>query len=153
VPLGSDGEEADFNNCGIVAVAVPESRQPPAPRLDGTVDPATGSATLLVSTNGVDLVALRRDEPGLFEPGEPGTKPPLATIRRAVGSVADPIYAKPVGEPVAMGRGADADRFASEHLDDNDGQGLEPFVHYVYWAEWRMPPERRAAGGVSGTRR
>ena len=143
VPLGSDGEEADFAKCGIVAVAVPESRRPAAPRLDASVDPATGAARLTVSTDAVDEIVLRRDEPGLFEVAERGDRPPLANIRRAVAGVADPIYARQVGSPAPMSRDAATGRYVATLDDDNGGSGLEPFVSYIYWAEWRMPPERR----------
>ncbi|RUW83642.1 hypothetical protein [Mesorhizobium sp. M1E.F.Ca.ET.063.01.1.1] len=143
VPLGSDGEEADFGKCGIVAVAVPESRQPAPPRLDASVDAANGQVLLSVSTDAVDEITLERDEPGLFNPGQRGDRPPAATIRRAVAGVADPIYARQIGVPAAMSRDQDTGRYAASLVDDNKGRGLEPFVSYVYWAEWRMPPERR----------
>lgn len=144
VPLGSDGEEADFAKCGIVAVAVPESRRPAPPRLDALPpDAETGAVQFTVIAEAVDQVVLERDEPGLFHPGQRGDRPPLAMIRRAVSGVADPIYARPVGVPVAMSRDQTTGRYAARIVDDNDGSGLEPFVRYVYWAEWRMPPERR----------
>jgi len=143
VPLGSDGEEAEFAQCGIVAVAVPESRRPPAPRLDAVVDPRTGHARLTVSTDAVDDVILERDEPGLFHAGQRGRQSPVATIRRAVAGVADPIYARQVGAPAGMKRDATTGRYMAMLSDDGGGRGLEPFVRYVYWAEWRMPPERR----------
>jgi hypothetical protein len=142
VPLGPEGAEPVFDKCGIVPVAVPESRRPPPPRLDGRVDPATGFATLTVSTDGFDLVALERDEPGLFHTGRPGTEAPRAVIRRAVGAVADPIYARPVGDK-AMSYAGGESRFTAQIEDGNSGRGLEPFVRYVYWAEVRLPPERR----------
>ncbi|WP_066741819.1 hypothetical protein [Cupriavidus sp. D384] len=143
VPLGSDGEEADFGKCGIVAVAVPESRRPAAPRLDADIDQQTGKVSLTVSTDAVDEVILKRDEPGLFHPGQRGTQPPVAFIRRAVAGVPDPIYARQVGIPVAMVRAAATGHYVASFSDDNAGRGLEPYVRYVYWAEWRMPPERR----------
>jgi hypothetical protein len=150
VPLGSDGDEADFDKCGIVAVAVPESRRPPPPQVDASVDPATGYATLYVSTDGVDKSVLERDEPGLFNPGEAGKQPPEAIIRRAVAGVADPIYAKHIGDaPTAMTLDQATGRYAAEIEDNNDGRGLEPYVSYVYWAEWRMPPERRLPAKVT----
>jgi hypothetical protein len=143
VPLGPDGGEPPFEKCGIVPIAVPESRRPPAPFLGGEVDPATGHAKLTVSTEGFDLIALKRDEPGLFRPGQPGTEPPQAFVRRAVGAVADPIYARSL-DPAAMGIADSAtERFSATISDTNDGHGLEPFVRYVYWAQVRLPPERR----------
>jgi hypothetical protein len=150
VPLGSDGDEADFDNCGIIAVAVPESRRPPPPQVDASVDPATGYATLYVSTDGVDKSVLERDEPGLFNPGEAGKQPPKAIIRRAVAAVADPIYAKRIGDaPTAMTLDPATGRYTAKIEDNDDGRGLEPYVSYVYWAEWQMPPERRLPAKVT----
>ena len=143
VPLGPDGAEPDFDKCGIVPVAVPESRRPPAPRLDGKVDPQTGFATLTVSTNGFDRVALERDEPGLFNPGPQGMEAPRAFVRRAVGPVADPIYARASGDPRPMHFNAADGLFTAEMVDNNENSGLEPFVKYVFWAEVQLPPERR----------
>ncbi|MGD9738199.1 MAG: hypothetical protein AB7O56_02580 [Bauldia sp.] len=142
VPLGPDGGEPAFERCGIVPVAVPESRRPQAPRLDGLVEPTTGFARLQVSSEAIDLVSLKRDEPGLFDPTKPGKEPPRAYLRRAVGAVADPIYARTIAdEPMALATEGPA--FAVEFEDRNADRGLEPFVRYVYWAEVRLPPERR----------
>ena len=145
VPLGPDGAEPPFDGCGIVPVAVPSSRRPEAPRLEGEVDPATGAARLRIVTDGFDRVELERDEPGLFTAGAQGSEPPQFRIRRAVGAVADPIYARTVGggpllvEDAAAGPAV----FSGAFTDDHAGHGLEPFVRYVYWAEVRLPPERR----------
>jgi hypothetical protein len=151
VPLGPDGAEPPFDSCGIVPVAVPDSRRPPAPRLDGEVDPATGTARLRVVADGFDRVALERDEPGLFTAGADGNEPPYFRIRRAVGAVADPIYARPIGHgPLALqDAAAPAPIFSATHTDDHAGRGLEPFVRYVYWAEVQLPPERRLPAGVA----
>ena len=143
VPLGSDGDEFDFGACRVVAVAVPESRRPVAPLLDGRVDPTTGVATLIVSTDELDETVLLRDEPGLFDPSKKGKEPPKAAIRRAVAGIADPIYAKRIGNPVPMRKDPATGRYTAAIMDDNGGRGLEPWVKYVYWAEWQMPPERR----------
>jgi hypothetical protein len=121
------------------------------PRLDGVVDPANGIATLTVIAAGFDGVALRRDEPGLFTPGADGAVPPQFRIRRAVGAVADPIYAPSV-RTGTLTRDAAADPavlFSGLITDDNAGRGLEPFVRYVYWADVRLPPERRLPAGVA----
>src|SRR5690606_17011677 len=80
VPLGPDGAEPPFEQCGILPVAVPESRRPPAPKIEGGVDPATGHATLTVSTEEFDRSVLVRDEPGLFRPGDPGAEAPQAVV-------------------------------------------------------------------------
>jgi len=148
VPLGSDGDEADFARCGIVAVAVPSSRRPAPPSLVANVDIASGIAKLEVSTD-ADMIALNRDEPGLFQPAAAGKDPPRAVIRRAAAGVTDPIYARQVGEPVAMAFDAATGRFVASIEDTNDGRGLEPYVRYVYWAEWQMPPERRLPAKVT----
>jgi len=143
VPLGPDGAEPAFAKCGIVPIAVPESRRPPAPRLDGGVDPTTGYAALTVSSDGFDLVALKRDEPGLFDPALEGKEPPRAYLRRAVGPIADPIYARQIDSGLMERTGDETNMFSVEIADTNDGRGLEPFVNYVYWAEVQLPPERR----------
>lgn len=140
VPLGPDGAEPPFSSCGIVPVAVPDGRRPPPPALEGAIDPDTGAAKLKVVAKGFDAVTLERDEPGLFTAGLPGAVPPGFRIRRAVGAVPDPMYARIIGEGgLALGAGA----FTGEHTDNGGGAGLEPFVQYVYWAEVQLPPERR----------
>lgn len=144
VPLGPDGAEPPFEDCGIVPVAVPDSRRPAAPRLEGAVDPATGAARLQIVADGFDRVTLERDEPGLFTAGAEGNEPPQFRIRRAVGAVADPIYARPIDHgPLALEDAATSTPiFSATVTDGNAGRGLEPFVRYVYWAEVRLPPER-----------
>ena len=160
VPLGPDGAEPAFDTCGIVPVAVPENRSPPPPLLGGAVDPVTGIAMLTISTDGFNRTLLARDEPGLFDAALPGTEPPTFRIRRAVGPVSDPIYAGTIGRDVlalAEDDGTTA-LFTATFEDANGGSGLEPFVRYVYWADVRLPPERRLpadfaplepAGGVT----
>lgn len=149
VPLGPDGAEPAFDECGIVPVAVPESRRPAAPRLDGTVDPETGFAHLRIVADGFDRVALEQDEPGLFAPDAAGKEPPRFRIRRSVAAVPDPIYARPLGEgPLAWEEDEPEETiFAASFVDENSGRGLEPFVRYTYWAEVRKPLERRLPAG------
>jgi hypothetical protein len=150
VPLSSQGAEAPFDRCGIVPVAVPDSRRPPPPRLDGRVDVATGLASFVVTADGFDGVALRRDEPGLCDPVAGPAVAPSFRIRRAVGAIADPIYARPVAEG-SLAHDASQDPavvFRSAPPETMDGP-LEPFVRYVYWAEVRLPPERRLPVGVA----
>lgn len=150
VPLGPDGAEPPFDTCGIVPVAVPDSRRPPSPRLDGDIDSKTGIAELRVIAEGFDRVALERDEPGLFTPGAQGSEPPQFRIRRAVGAVADPIYARTIktGQLSWMEAPPGA-AFVGKTSDDGGGRGLEPFVRYVYWAEVRLPPERRLPASIN----
>ena len=151
-PLNGAGTEAPFDQCGIVPVAVPDSRRPPLPQLDGAVDPATGIATFTVTADGFDGVALRRDEPGLFDPAAAAAAAPRFKIRRAVSAVQDPIYARQVAEGELAYDATQAPRlvFADRTAQDtNNGRGLEPFVRYVYWAQVRLPPERRLPPGVT----
>ena len=143
VPLGPDGAEPPFATCGIVPVAVPESRRPAAPRLDGNIDQASGQATLTISSDGFDLVALERDEPGLFHSEMQGNKPPRAYLKRAVGAIADPIYARPIDSRPMTWSNDPTKTFSVAIPDANDGRPLEPFVNYVYWAEVQLPAERR----------
>lgn len=159
VPLGPDGAEPPFDKCGIVPVAVPDSRRPPAPRLKGKIDSATGNAQLEVIASGSDRVALERDEPGLFTLGMEGNEPPQFRIRRAVGEVKDPIYARTIPittpptqsiNPLALQEASpEGAVFTGKVIDDNGGRGLEPFVRYVYWADVRLPPERRLPAGIN----
>lgn len=150
VPLTGEGAEAPFDTCGIVPVAVPTSRRPPAPRLEASIDAESGAATLTVVADGFDAVALRRDEPGLFTPGQDGSVPPEFRIRRSVGPVADPIYARPAaGGSLQLDSAAEPRVvFTATATDNAGGAGLEPFVQYVYWATVRLPPERRIPPGV-----
>ncbi|MFB9266612.1 hypothetical protein ACFFWD_26225 [Bradyrhizobium erythrophlei] len=145
VPLSDAGIEAPFDSCGIVPIAVPDSRRPVAPGIDGSIDTVTGIASLTVRTEGFDLVTLRRDEPGLFDAAAPGNEPPKFRMRRAAGVVPDPIYAREIAAgPLELKDGA----FSADITDDNGGAGLVPFVRYAYWAEVRLPPERNLPAGV-----
>ncbi|WP_293902419.1 hypothetical protein [Phenylobacterium sp.] len=150
VPLSAEGAEAPFDGCGVVPVAVPDSRRPAPPRLEGGVDPATGIATLSVVAASFDGIGLQRDEPGLFADPVGDAQPPEFRLRRAVGAVADPIYGRPVAAGLLDRDAAAAPdvRFTGAVTDDNLGRGLEPFVRYVYWADVRLPPERRLPVGV-----
>jgi hypothetical protein len=65
--------------------------------------------------------------------------------------VPDPIYGRPITKGT-LARDADSDPgvvFSGDAKDDNLGKGLEPFVRYVYWADVRLPPERRLPAGVA----
>ncbi|HON35366.1 MAG TPA: hypothetical protein PLY52_03530 [Methanothrix sp.] len=150
VPLGPDGAEPPFDTCGIVPVAVPDSRRPLPPRLNGEVDPVTGIATLDIIADGFNRIELERDEPGLFTSGLKGNEPPQFRIRRAVGAVADPIYARTIanGQLVRQDTPSPGAVFSGTVMDDNSGRGLEPFVYYIYWADVRLPPERRLPANV-----
>jgi hypothetical protein len=150
VPLNAEGGEAAFDKCGIVPVAVPDSRRPALPRLDASVDPQTGEATLTVLTDAFDAVALKRDEPGLFNPAVGEAMAPRFRIKRAAGPVEDPVYARQVvdGDLELSSGSAVPSQFRGSATDTNDGRGLEPYVRYVYWADVQLPPERRLPVGV-----
>jgi hypothetical protein len=149
VPLTSEGGETPFDRCGIVAVAVPDSRRPAPPRLDGSVDPATGVAHFVVTADGFDRVDLSAEEPGLFTPSAGPAVAPRFRILRAVAAVADPIYAREVASGSLAHDAAQDPRvvFSGKATDPASGPGLEPFVRYVYWAQVQLPPERRVPPG------
>lgn len=147
VPLTSQGREAEFDKCGVVPIAVPTDRATAPPRIDVAVDAAMGVATITISAPGLDLVDLQASEPGLFnEPPNPVAKAPEFRLRRASGMVSDPVYAREIA------RGA----LSASRLDGKivfqgtfvDPLPLEKFIRYSYWAEVRMPAERRLAPGI-----
>jgi hypothetical protein len=148
ISLTAAGREAEFDSCGVIAVAVPTDRRPPAPALHVLIDPATGSATATVDAVGLDLDALATAEPGLFaEPPNPAAHPPEVRLRRAAGPIADPVYAKEVGRwPLVVHR--DGNSSVTMLAEVNDPRPLIPFVRYSYWAEIRLPAERRLAPEV-----
>ena len=141
VPLGARGSEAAFESCPLLPVAVPSERRPPAPRLEVRVDHATGTAQVTVVAEGIDLVALEAAEPGLFlNPAAQGSHPPEFRLRRASGAVPDAIYAREIARGTLVRQGT---QFQATLTDQPATDGLIPFVRYHYWAEVRMPPERR----------
>lgn len=144
VPLGPDGLEPPFEDCGVVAVAVPNTRQPPAPALQAQVDPLTGKAIITVAAEDLDLVDLKNSEPGLFDPNKPGIEQPQAAVRRAVTPVPDPLYARTIKREIPLGlEDPLKGRFTATIPGDSDDGPLKPFVRYLYWAQVRMPAERR----------
>jgi hypothetical protein len=148
VPLTKYGREAEFESCGVVPVAVPSDRTPPPPILHVAVDPDTRIATIRIRAAGLDLVDLEFDEPGLFTmPPSPLAVPPEFRLRRASGLVPDPIYAREVARgPLQLTRDDDGNVTFVAEVDDPAPLGS--FVRYSYWAEVRMPPERRLAAGI-----
>ena len=147
VPLSQQGSEAAFESCPLLPLAVPSDRRPPAPRVEARVDPATALASVTVRAVGLDLVALQAAEPGLFDaPPAADAAPPEYRLRRASGGVPDALYAREVG------RGAlqrDGDDFVATLDDAPAPGGLSAYVRYHYWAEVRLPPERRLPPGVA----
>ena len=147
VPLTPQGREAEFGKCGVVPIAVPTDRATAPPRVHVTVDPATRMATITISAPGLDLVDLQASEPGLFnEPPDPAAKPPEFRLRRASGTISDPVYAHEIAlGPLSIVR-VDANIVFQGEVADP--VALDPFIRYSYWAEVRMPAERRLAPGI-----
>jgi hypothetical protein len=147
VPVTPDGREAAFESCPVVPVAVPTDRGPPPPRASARINSVSGKAVVTIEAVGLDLVELEAAEPGLF------TTPPAADalapefrLRRASGLVPDPIYAREVARGnLAIRRDGGKVVFVAQVEDPT---ALLPFVRYSYWAEVRMPPERRLKRGV-----
>jgi hypothetical protein len=147
VPLTASGREAEFHRCGIVPVAVPTDRRPPPPRLSVTVNPDTRVAEIDIAALGLDLVELEAAEPGLFtEPPEAGAFGPEFRLRRASGTVADPIYAREIARGALSVVREDGNVTVGATVADPSP--LTPFVRYSYWAEVRMPAERRVTPEV-----
>lgn len=150
VPLSDQGAEAPFESCPLLPIAVPSSHPPPAPRVETSVDPVTAIASITVRAVGLDLVALQAAEPGLFaDPGDPAAADAVAPtyrLRRASGGVPDALYAREIGRGALQREG---DEFVATTLDAPTASGLSPYVRYHYWAEVRMPAERRLPPGVA----
>jgi hypothetical protein len=130
-----------------VPVAVPNDRRPPIPRLTLTVN-AASKPELTVEAVGFDLDAIAAAEPGLFAQPPTAANPPHYRLRRASGTVNDPLYARMVGgiRPLSLDRGGGAPRFTATFVDT---AGLLPFVRYTWWAEVRLPAERRLPRGAT----
>jgi len=147
VPLTGAGVEADFGSCGVVPAAVPTDRAPPPPRLTTQILPGASTASLTIEAVGLDLVELRATEPGLFDEPSSGS-PPEFRLRRASGPINDPVYAREICRGfLRLRTDGEAILFHADVPDPANG-GLVPYVRYTYWAEVRMPPERRLAGGI-----
>ena len=146
VPLSDQGSEAPFKSCPLLPVAVPSDRRPPSPHVDVRVDPVTAIASVTVRAIGLDLSALQAAEPGLFEDPVPADAvAPEYRLRRASGGVPESLYAREIG------RGALQrvdDEFVATLDDSPTADGLGAYVRYHYWAEVRLPPERRVPQGV-----
>ncbi|PZQ15982.1 MAG: hypothetical protein DI565_09230 [Ancylobacter novellus] len=146
VPETPEGVTADFDACDVTPVAVPDDRPPPPPRL--TVSETDGGgARLTIEAMGFDMDAIAAQEPGLFAtPPRPGPQPEFR-LRRASGPVEDPLYARRLTGASALRLDRDdpgGPRFVAT-FDDGD---LIPFVRHLWWAEVRLPAERRLPEGV-----
>lgn len=145
VPATAGGREADFDSCGVVAVAVPTDRRPPAPRVLGRVSGQKAKVT--IEGIGLDLVELEAAEPGLFaSPPSATARAPRFRLRRAAGEVSSPLYAREATRGDL--KAAEVDGQTVFRAEVEDEHQLEPFVRYSYWAEVQMPPERRLEAGV-----
>ena len=145
VPATAGGREADFDTCGVVALAVPTDRRPAPPRVQGSV--SGQKAKVSIDAIGLDLVELEASEPGLFtSPPDASACPPRFRLRRAAGAVSSPLYAREVTRGDLKAAAVDGDTVFRIEVEDQ--HELEPFVRYSYWAEVQMPPERRLEPGM-----
>ncbi len=156
VPLGPDGAQPPFGSCTTVPVAVPSSRRAAPAQLSANIDPVTGVPTLRLVADGLDLAELRREQPGLFEPGQAGTAAPVCRVRWSSGPVVHPMYAQVLAAPAGAVEGDDAGGVRPLALQREptpggtrewfeasfEGEALVPYVRHVFWAETRLPPER-----------
>ncbi|MBD0682681.1 hypothetical protein [Pseudomonas sp. PSB11] len=147
VPVSGQGREAEFERCGVVPLAVPGDRAPPPPRVSVQVDARHGKATVRVQALGLDLVELQANEPGLFDnPPDATAAAPEFRLRSASAEVPDPVYAREIARgALRLERDGDTVAFVAEVEDPTP---LPPFVSHTYWAEVRMPSERRLAPGI-----
>lgn len=146
VPVTSGGVAADFDACPLVPVAVPDDHPAPIPRLTVSTD-VTGRPVVTIEAVGFDTAALAAREPGLFtEPPTPAN-PPQYRLRRASGDVKDPLYARFVQgpAPLPLDRSGTTPAF---RIRLTETAGLLPFVRYTWWAEVRLPAERRLPRGA-----
>jgi hypothetical protein len=144
VPVSERNVEQVFERCGLTPIAVPAALPPPAPRLRAEVEAASGVVRLRIEAPGLDLAQLELDEPGLFlEPPAPGARAPEYRLRRSLGTATDPLYAQEVARgPLIAERQAGSILFAADFVDPL-ANALPFFVPVTYWAEVRMPAERR----------
>jgi hypothetical protein len=148
VPSTAGGREADFDSCPVVAVAVPSDRKPPPPRVEAELSASGKHSKITISAIGLDLVELRASEPGLFSDlPAADARPPTFRLRRAVGTVAAPHYAREVARGTLSRALLDGETVFAAQVDDPGA--LIPFVRYTYWAEVQMPPEKHLEAGVA----
>jgi len=143
VPLSARNAEAAFESCPLLPIAVPSDHRPPAPRVQAIVDAVRGVVALSVHAQGLNLPALQAAEPGLFEePPAADAVPPEFRLRRATGAVPDDIYAREIARGALQRQGGE---FAAVLEDPTP---LSPYVRTFYWAEVRLPAERRLPPGM-----
>lgn len=134
VPVSATGREAPFAECPAVAVAVPSDRRPPPPRVTVRVDAAKGRATIRIAALGLDRTALKD-----------GAAPEYR-LRRAQGAMAEPLYARILGQGPLLVAAEDGEPAFVAEVEDPDP--LSPFLPVTYCAEVRMPSERRLPEGL-----
>ena len=141
VPLSARGAEAAFESCPLLPVAVPSDRQPPAPRVEVRAD---------------------RHRRGRGHGGGRRTRSDRAAggrtraVREPAGSGSGSRPSSGSGVPAGQcrtrsmpgrsreGRWSESgNQFRAVIVDNPVADGMIPYVRYHYWAEVRMPPERR----------
>jgi hypothetical protein len=149
VSTSANGSEAPFAEPGLIPIAVPADRRQPPPTLAISVDADAGIATVTIAAIGIDLVTLGTEEPGLFtDPPDPDAHAPEFRLRRAASSVADPIYAREVARGFLQFTTINGTPTMAAIVTDGTVKPLDAYVSYAYWAEIRMPSERRVPAGV-----
>jgi len=129
VPVTEAGLESAFADVPLVAVAVPSDRAPPAPRLEITQASGDAAVHVAIIAEGIDHAALARLGGGPID----------YRVRRTAGPVASASYAREIqGGHLAPKNG----RFEADFTDVT----ADTYVRYTYWAEIRMPAEKRLEG-------
>lgn len=150
VPITEQGVEGAFAKSPLIPVAVPLDRRPPAPTLSFTQD-GSGNVMIKVLAHGLKAL-LKEAEPGLFEtPPAAASRAPQLRLRRTGHALADPLYAREVplkvgdhGEPRTLSWDSATQCFEATFVDTE----VVMYGRYFYWAEVRLPPERRVKIGA-----
>jgi hypothetical protein len=148
VPVTPNGQEAPFDDCPVVPVAVPSERRMAMPSLSVMINRDNGRPHVSIRAQG-DTAWLAALEPGLFSsPPDPEAKAPEFRLRCTLGNITDPLYARQVASgPLSVKLLADGscEGTAEFNLDD----ALPPFVRAVWWVEVRPGAERRVRAGYA----
>ena len=146
VPESEGTVEAEFDQCGVIAVAVPSDQRPPMPRLSVALNDQ-GQPVLTVRAFGLNIDVLKREEPGFFDSDNVDVLKPQLRLRRLIAGqtgIDAPLYARVLNLPSVM-------RVNKETIEwtATDAAPLLPFVRYRWWAEVSMPAERRLPAGYN----